>query len=443
MRTSLLDRMRDRLRAGVALAERRGASAAAIAFGQSESIGCAFESGRLKHAGSQESASYTVAVVLQGRRGVTSGNRLEDIETMVERAIVLARAGSVAHFERYPAPRPFTRVAMHSPSTLALTREGLIGVCGGMVERLRALDAELDINASASRSEREGVVVTSAGLCHESRTTLWGLGAGVQRTAGTDMLFAGSGRSWREVNGFFDPDYIVGEIQRDLDRGARFAVSPEGEVPVYLPPEAFAGFVDQALGGVNGRSVAKGTSPLRGHLGERYFDPGLTIVDTPHIDFCPDAAEVDPAGIPTRPCTIIDGGVIRMFLYDLDTAGLAGAEPTGHAGCSPWSPEVLPGDSPSAAMLAGIEDGLYIKSLLGFGQSNIDNGDFSCNVALGFRIRHGELVGRVKNTMIAGNLYECLRRGVRLSSDRDPILRMPHAVLQGIVAHGAPGQAAG
>jgi len=94
-------------------------------------------------------------------------------------------------------------------------------------------------------------------------------------------------------------------------------------------------------------------------------------------------------------------------------------------------------------MLAGIEDGLYIKSLLGFGQSNIDNGDFSCNVALGFRIRHGELVGRVKNTMIAGNLYECLSRGVRLSSDRDPILRMPHAVLQGIVAHGAPGQAAG
>lgn len=441
MRTSLLDRMRDRLRAGVALAERRGASAARLAFGQGESIACAFESGRLKHAGSQESASYTVTVVVQGRRGVTSGNRLEDIETMVERAVVLARAGSAAHYERFPAPRPFTRVAMHSPSTLALSREGLIGVCGGMVERLRVIDADLDINASASRSERESLVVTNAGLCHESRSTYWSLGAGVQRTVGTDMLFAGSGRSWREVNGFFDPDYIVGEIRSDLDHGARLAEPPEGEVPVYLPPEAFAGLIGQALGGLDGRSVAKGTSPLRDHLGERYFDPGLTIVDTPHIDFSPDAAEIDSAGIPTRPCTLIDGGVIRMFLYDLDSAGLAGAEPTGHSGCSPWSPEVLPGDCTSAALLAGIEDGLYIKSLLGFGQSNIDNGDFSCNVALGFRIRHGELVGRVKNTMIAGNLYECLRRGVRLSSDRDPLLRIPHAVLQGIVAHGAPGQA--
>ena len=108
------------------------------------------------------------------------------------------------------------------------------------------------------------------------------------------------------------------------------------------------------------------------------------------------------------------------------TAGLAGAEPTGHGGCGPYSTEILPGETPSESLLASIEDGLYVKGVMGFGQSNIMNGDFACNVSLGYRIRNGELCGRVKNVMIAGNLYEILARDVGISSDRDPISRLPH-----------------
>lgn len=439
MRTSMLSALRERLLRGVATAERLGATAARITFGHGESIDCEFESGRLKRAGSEEDAGFTVTVIVQGRRGVTSGNRSDEIELMVDRAMALARAGSVAHFERYPAPAAFTPVRQHSPSVLALSRERMIEVCGGMVARLTDVDAGLDVNASASRSEHESLVVTSGGLCHENHSTNWSLGAGVQRTEGTDMLFAHAGRGWCEVNAFFDPDYITREIEMDLRRGAHQAEAPGGDVPIYLPPEAVASLAWQIFSGLNGRNVAKGTSPLRDHLGEAYFAPNLTVVDNPHLDFCPGASELDSAGIPTRPCTIIDHGVIRMFLYDLDTAGMAGVQPTAHSGCSPYAPELLPGVRPSADLLAGIEDGLYVKSLLGFGQSNIANGDFSCNVALGYRIRHGELVGRVKNTMIAGNLFEVFRRDLELSSDRDPLLRVPHAVVHGIAVHSAEG----
>ncbi len=439
MRTSMLPALRERLLRGIATAERLGASAARIAFGHGESIDCEFESGRLKRAGSEENAGYTVTVIVNGRRGVASGNRSGDVELMVERAIALARAGSVAHFERYPAPAAFTAVRQHSASVLALSREHLIEVCGGMVTRLKGVDSGLDVNASASRSEHEALVVNSAGLCHENRSTSWSLGAGVQRTEGTDMLFANAGRGWCEVNGFFDPEYITGEIETDLRRGAHLADAPVGAVPLYLPPEMVATLAWQIFGGLNGRNVAKGTSPLRDHLGEAYFAPNLTVVDQPHLDYSPGASELDSAGIPTQPCTLIDRGVIRMFLYDLDTAGLASAAPTGHSGCSPYSPEILPGTRPSAELLAGIEDGLYVKSLLGFGQSNIANGDFSCNVALGYRIRHGELVGRVKNTMIAGNLFEVFRRDVEFSADREPLMRVPHAVVHGIAIHSSQG----
>jgi hypothetical protein len=77
-------------------------------------------------------------------------------------------------------------------------------------------------------------------------------------------------------------------------------------------------------------------------------------------------------------------------------------------------------------------EGIVVKQLMGFGQSNLMNGDFSCNVALGFRVCDGRIVGRVKDTMVAGNFYELLSRNVQLSSDVGPVLRMPHALIEGV-----------
>ncbi|MDO8568477.1 MAG: metallopeptidase TldD-related protein, partial [Dehalococcoidales bacterium] len=47
--------------------------------------------------------------------------------------------------------------------------------------------------------------------------------------------------------------------------------------------------------------------------------------------------------------------------------------------------------------------------LLGAEQGNILGGDFSGNVLLGYKIEKGRLVGRVKNTMVSGNVYQLLK----------------------------------
>ena len=43
------------------------------------------------------------------------------------------------------------------------------------------------------------------------------------------------------------------------------------------------------------------------------------------------------------------------------------------------------------------------------GQSNILGGDFNANVLLGYRIDGGKVTGRVKNTVISGNVYTALK----------------------------------
>jgi PmbA protein len=49
---------------------------------------------------------------------------------------------------------------------------------------------------------------------------------------------------------------------------------------------------------------------------------------------------------------------------------------------------------------------------LGLGQGNIQSGAFSNNVSTGFVVRDGEVIGRLKNTMIAGNAYEVLKENL-------------------------------
>ena len=70
-----------------------------------------------------------------------------------------------------------------------------------------------------------------------------------------------------------------------------------------------------------------------------------------------------------------------------------------------------------AEMIEGTREGLLIEHVMGLGQSNIMNGDFSVNVSLGYKIENGEIVGRVKDAMVAGNVYDALNRIEAIGSE--------------------------
>ncbi len=432
MRDSMIEKVKPMLEQGVEKAARAGASAAKLSLSHGESTGCTFENGRLKETDSDESFSYGIEVIVEGRRGAASGNRLEHLDAMLDRALALAKAGSVAHFDAYPLPATITPVKAHSERTLGLTREKMIESCEQMVDALKTYNPKLFISCGCGRQESERIFVTSGGVRYSSMHTGWGLHLGIQRTEGTDILLTGYGRGWCDLNEFYDPAFIAEHVITDLRNAEKTVEPPKGKVKAYLPPESLGMFLWPIIMGINGRNVAKGDSPLAGRLGERILDESITIVDDPHRDYSGGAAEIDGSGIPTRKQPLFDRGVLQRFLYDLDSAGLAGAEPTGNNGCGPYWPVVSPGTRPSSELLAGIGDGLYIKDLIGYGQGNIMNGDFSCNVGLGYRVQNGKIVGRVKDTMIAGNVYELFRENVELSSDLDHEGRTPHAVISGL-----------
>jgi PmbA protein len=60
-------------------------------------------------------------------------------------------------------------------------------------------------------------------------------------------------------------------------------------------------------------------------------------------------------------------------------------------------------------MIKDIKEGIIVDQVLGLGQGNVLSGAFSNNVQLGFKIKDGKVVGRIKNVMIAGNAFEVLK----------------------------------
>jgi PmbA protein len=179
---------------------------------------------------------------------------------------------------------------------------------------------------------------------------------------------------------------------------------------------------------------------MSGKLGEQLFDEKLTIVDDPTLDGRPGSGSHDDEGVPRQRRALIDHGKLCSFIYDLKTAALAGAEPTGHGERGLFdlpSPSfsnliVEGGDASLADMVAGIEKGLLVESILGLGQGNIINGDFSNNLDLAFKIEGGEIVGRVKDVSIAGNVYEDLRAIEAISREAEWVyggFRLPYILL--------------
>ncbi|HJX02985.1 MAG TPA: metallopeptidase TldD-related protein, partial [Dehalococcoidia bacterium] len=144
-------------------------------------------------------------------------------------------------------------------------------------------------------------------------------------------------------------------------------------------------------------------------------------------------------GVPAGRTDLIQEGVISHFIYDLQTAGLAGTKSTGNGGRGGGLPSPSPnalvlkgGDVPLQYMLDDIEEGLMIYQLMGATQGNILNGDFSGNVLLGYKVEKGKITGRVKDSMVSGNVYKLLGDVRALGNDSrwvDSILNTPSIYL--------------
>ena len=186
------------------------------------------------------------------------------------------------------------------------------------------------------------------------------------------------------------------------------------EAPVVFDPETAASLLGQVFRALSGYSVFRNATFLKGRIGERVASPLLTVVDDGRVCRGLGSRPFDGEGLPTRRNVPLEAGVLRFFLCDSYAARKIGARPTGSARRSVTGAPVVgaanlsfaAGATPPEEIVAGVERGLYVTDLIGFGVDLV-SGDFSQG-AVGQWIEQGRFVHPVHEVTIAGNLKQML-----------------------------------
>lgn len=382
-----------------------------------------FESNRLKNVETKQISRITLRLITNGRIGIASSTEPNDQHDLINEATELAGLGNEVKFT-FPHVNQYPHVIVGDKSIGLITLEEMNNLGEELISLIRLYSPDIICQARVLKDTISIRIINSCGGQANYSKTLFSLGIEGTLIRDTDMLFVGETQS--SCRSLTEPEVISNMVIKQLDLSRNKASVRNGILPVIFTPNGVASaLMPSLITALNGKTVCNKASPLGSKLGELVFDRKLTIQDDPLINYRPGSRPCDDEGVPSQRTPLIMEGVVSNFLYDLQTASLAGVKTTGNGGRnrgglpspSPSSLVIAPGSIDFREIIGDVKEGLLVEWLMGTMQGNILGGDFSGNVLLGYKIEDGKVVGRLKNTMISGNVYQLLDDIIAVSRD--------------------------
>jgi PmbA protein len=402
---------------------RKVAEEAEVFWVSSEETPVHFRANRLKAIESKQSASVSLRIIKNGRLGYAAASGEVDDQKLVDTAVETAQFGMPAKFD-FPSAKSFPTIKIVDPEVESVAIAEMIDLGRRLIDPLLQSTPGLLCDAGVSKDVMSVRLMNSRGGQAEYSKTTFGLGVGGTLIRDNDMLFVGDGQE--SCHPLRDTRLITDTVLRQLELARNLSSAPGRQLPVIFTPDGVvSAFIPSLMASFNGKTVLQGASPVGKRLGETVFDSKFSLYDDPTIEYAPNSRPCDDEGVLSQRTALIENGVVRNFLYDLQTAGQAKAKSTGsgsrgRGGLMAPAPSafiISPGGATFEEMVRDIAEGLVVEQLMGAEQGNILGGDFSGNVLLGFKIESGKIVGRVKNTMVSGNVYQVLKEIVALGRE--------------------------
>jgi len=273
------------------------------------------------------------------------------------------------------------------------------------------------------------VLANSRGFLGEYRSSYCGLSAAPlamdEKGAMQRDFWSSSARCIADLE---SPESIGKEAARRALRHLGARRVPTQQVPIIFSQDVSRSLVGHLFEAASGDSIWRSASFLAGQLGETIAASGITVIDD-HTLILPTGvggfgtSPFDGEGLPTRRTVVVENGVLQTYLLNTYTARKLNMRSTGNAtrglagspGIGAGNLYVVPGTQTPEEILAGIPNGLYVTSLMGFG-ANMVTGDYSRG-ASGLWIENGELTYAVEEITIAGNLREMFRNITAIGND--------------------------
>lgn len=400
----------------IARARAAGADAADAVLLAGTSLSVSRRMGATEHLERSEGRDVGLRVFVGQRSAIVSSSALDPagFTALAERAVAMAKVvpeDPYAGLADEASARDAGPLDLNDPAEP--DAEALIARAAAAEDAALAVPGVTNSEGGeAGFGRTEIVLVTSAGFAatfqrssHSiSVTALAGSGTGMQR----------------------DYDYSTAVHLADLEDAAKLGhaageaavrrlnpIRPKtGKYPVVYDPRVASSLLGHLAGAINGASVARGTTFLKDKLGQRIFQPGIDIVDDPCRHRGLRSRPFDGEGVPATTQTLVEDGVLAMWLLDSRSARQLGLRTNGHAARGPGGPPspsvsnlyLRPGALSPAELMADIKEGIYITELIGMGVNGL-TGDYSRGAA-GFMIRDGAIAEPVAEITVAGTLLD-------------------------------------
>ena len=192
---------------------------------------------------------------------------------------------------------------------------------------------------------------------------------------------------------------------------------PSGKYNVVFSGDQMRSILAVFSSAFSAKQVLDGLSLLKGKLGESIASPIVNITDDPWREGLGVGTTFDAEGVATHRFSVVEGGVLKTYLHNRETAlamntvTTANASKAGYSSSIAVSPHsfcIEPGEYSLEDLLAKAGDGLYVTEIKGLhAGANPITGDFSLESA-GFLIKDGKKCGAVKSFTVAGNFFALL-----------------------------------
>jgi PmbA protein len=393
------------------------------------------ENNDVKQAKSQRTSSIGIRAVLNGSIGFYSTNNLakSKIRDAAAMAIKIAHAG----------PRDRHNVL---PARSKSKSKSLRGIYDRNADSFQTLDAVkmADEMLKSAKSYDSRVSVDSGNFSAEVATHALANSNGIELKEKASIFswsIMGMAIEDTEISSF---DYQVGGSHyiKDIDvsnTATEFAQTVVNSLGTRKLEESFKGemlltpmaaneMIEEAIAhAINSDAVQKKSSHFAGKIGKQVASDLLTVEDDATNVQGLNASSFDREGVFHRRNVVIEKGILKKFLYNTHTASKDGVRSTGNAGGSTSSPPtvsttnflVKPMRSSVDTLVSEIDKGIIISRFSG--NVNPVNGDFSGVVKGGRLVMNGTIRHAVREVMVAGNVFEALRRLNGISRERKTI----------------------
>jgi len=374
-----------------------------------------FEANELKQVQSRESSSIALRIFREGKIGFAIATGGGDWGALVDMAVETSQFGSPASFQ-FPSFHDYSETPIFDPEVDKIAMDRIVEIGKELIAKVRGHTLDILCDVQITKGTGSVSLVNSQGGEGEYDKSFLSLNLEGILVRDTDMLWVADGESSCRAD-LIRIDELVNRVVWQLDMAKKKATVPNKLLPVIFTSQGVASaLLSPLVLAFSGKAVLEGTSPLRDKLGDKVFDHKLSLWDDATVAYRVGSYPFDDEGVSSQRLPLVANGVVTNLLYDLQTAALAGKKSTGNgrrAGGGSPSPAISSlvvekGELSFRQMVKDMKEGLVVEEVIGAEQGNILGGDFGGNVLLGYKVENGEIVGRVKDTMIAGNVYQVL-----------------------------------